>query len=211
MLNWVRRSSWGWWDESDDTALQKQGLEFKPWRSEAEHATSWSRKILIILMTLCFFEVLKLERRTNPRASAWQVTVFNRRPWHKSYNNENCMTFNHIYFQKKMSKMLLTPSSLNIPLSFNIPLNIPFIHYKPRIAVAILDLSWMKMIWREWKIEENCHVLVEEFHGNFHSKTLGCKKIKSVFRDVKWCLNTSWGLKGLINWPLCCWDRIYTQ
>ena len=22
-----------------------------------------------------------------------------------------------------------------------------FIHYKPRIAVAILDLQWMKMIW----------------------------------------------------------------
>ena len=34
-----------------------------------------------------------------------------------------------------------------------------FIHYKPRIAVAILDLKWMKMTWGEWKIKENCHIL----------------------------------------------------
>ena len=35
------------------------------------------------------------------------------------------------------------------------------------------------------KIEENCHVLVDQSHGNFRSKTLCCRKIKSVFRDVK--------------------------
>ena len=55
----------------------------------------------------------------------------------------------------------------------------------------------MKMIWCGLKIEENYHVLVNQFHRNFRSKTLGCRKIKSVFRDVKWCLNASWGLKGL--------------
>ena len=27
-----------------------------------------------------------------------------------------------------------------------------FIHYNPRIAVAILDLYWMKMIWKYKKI-----------------------------------------------------------
>ena len=73
-----------------------------------------------------------------------------------------------------------------------------FIHYKPRIAVAIPDLKWMKMIWSGWKIKENCHVLVNQFHGNFHSKTVSCRKMKSVFMDVKWCFNASWGLKGLI-------------
>ena len=56
----------------------------------------------------------------------------------------------------------------------------------------------MKMIWCGWKSKENCHVLVNLFHGNIHSKTLCCSKIKSVFRDVKWCFNASWGLKGLI-------------
>ena len=47
------------------------------------------------------------------------------------------------------------------------------------------------------KIKDNYHVLVNQFHGNFHSKTLGCRKIKCVFRDVKWCFNASWRLKGL--------------
>ena len=60
----------------------------------------------------------------------------------------------------------------------------------------------MKMIWNGWKIEENCHALVNQSHGNFCSKTLCCRKIKSVFRDVKWCFNASWGLKGLICYRL---------
>ena len=72
-----------------------------------------------------------------------------------------------------------------------------FIHYKPRIAVAILDMWWMKMIWSRWKSKENCHVLVNQFHWNFRSKTLSCGKIKSVFRDLKWCFKASCGLKGL--------------
>ena len=72
-----------------------------------------------------------------------------------------------------------------------------FIHYKPRIAVAIHDLQWMKMIWCGLKIKVNHHVLVNQFHGNFNSKTLCFRKIKSVFRDVKRCFNASWGLKEL--------------
>ena len=40
-------------------------------------------------------------------------------------------------------------------------------------------------------------VLVNQFHGNFRSKTLSFRKIKYVFSDVKWCFNASWGLKGL--------------
>ena len=74
-----------------------------------------------------------------------------------------------------------------------------FIHYKPQIAVTILDLYWMKMIWSGWKIKKNYHVLANQFHGNFRSKTLGCRQIMFFFRDVKWCFNASWGLKGLIN------------
>ena len=42
-LNWARRTSWGWWDDLDDTVLQTQDSKFEPWRSEAEHATSRSR------------------------------------------------------------------------------------------------------------------------------------------------------------------------
>ena len=53
------------------------------------------------------------------------------------------------------------------------------------------------MPWSGWKIKENCHVLVNQFHENFHSKTLSCRGIRSVLGDVIWCFNTSWGLKGL--------------
>ena len=53
------------------------------------------------------------------------------------------------------------------------------------------------MIWRGLKIKGNCHVLVSQFRENFRSKTLSYRQSKSVFRDVKWCFNASWGLKGL--------------
>ena len=48
-LNWARRTSWGWWDEWDDTALQTQDSKFKPWMFEAKHATSRSRRLPRIL------------------------------------------------------------------------------------------------------------------------------------------------------------------
>ena len=49
-LNWVSRTSWWWWDEWDDTALQTQDSKFEPCRSEAEHATSRSRRLPTILI-----------------------------------------------------------------------------------------------------------------------------------------------------------------
>ena len=48
-LNWARKTSWGWWDDWDDTVLQTQDSKFEPWRSEAEHATSRSRRLPAIL------------------------------------------------------------------------------------------------------------------------------------------------------------------
>ena len=48
-LNWARRTPWRWWNEWDDTALQTQDLKLKPWRSDAEHATSRSQRIPTIL------------------------------------------------------------------------------------------------------------------------------------------------------------------
>ena len=38
---------------------------------------------------------------------------------------------------------------------------------------------------------ENSHVLVKQFHGNCHSKTPSCRKIKYVLRDVKLCFIAS--------------------
>ena len=66
-LNWARRTSWGWWEEWDDTVLQTQDLKFKPWRSEAEHHTSRSRRPPSILNVHAWarsFASLKLERHS---------------------------------------------------------------------------------------------------------------------------------------------------
>ena len=48
------------------------------------------------------------------------------------------------------------------------------------------------------------YLLVNQIHGNFRSKTLCCRKMKSVFTDVKVCFNASRGHKE----TSChvCWD-----
>ena len=45
-----------------------------------------------------------------------------------------------------------------------------FIHYKPRIAVAILDLQWMKMTWSGWWMEKNYRNYINLFHKKNRSK-----------------------------------------
>ena len=71
-LNWARRTSWGWWDDLDDTVLQTQDSKFEPWRFEAEHATSQSRRLPTILPftrgwgrnIFCFFQTAVTGKRT---------------------------------------------------------------------------------------------------------------------------------------------------
>ena len=71
-LNWARRTSWGWWDDWDDTVLQTHDSKFEPWRSEAEHATSRSRRLPTILTftrgwgrnIFCFFQADETGNRT---------------------------------------------------------------------------------------------------------------------------------------------------
>ena len=48
-LNLARITCWRWWDEWEDTALQTRDSKFVTWRSEAEHATSRSRRLPTIL------------------------------------------------------------------------------------------------------------------------------------------------------------------
>ena len=71
-----------------------------------------------------------------------------------------------------------------------------FIHFKPRIAVAILDLQWMKMTWSGWQMKKIL-LFLKQFQENCRYKTTRFQEIKSFFSDVKWCFNASWGLKGL--------------
>ena len=77
-LNWARRTSWGWWD---DTVLQTQDSKFGPWGSEAEHATSRSRRLPTILTFTrgweeTFFVSFKPPSPgTEPRTLAWKAAV----------------------------------------------------------------------------------------------------------------------------------------
>ena len=80
-LNWARRISWEWWYEWDDTVLQTQGSKLEPWRSEAEHATSRSRRLPAILSFTSgrgrnIFVSFKPPRsRNEPRTLTWKAAV----------------------------------------------------------------------------------------------------------------------------------------
>ena len=80
-LNWARRTSWGWWDDWDDTVLQTQDSKFEPWRSEAEHATSRSRRFPTILTFTRgwgrnnFVSFKPPRPGTEPRTLAWKAAV----------------------------------------------------------------------------------------------------------------------------------------
>ena len=80
-LNWARRTSWGWWDDWDDTALQTQDSKFDPRRSEAEHATSRSRRLPTILTFTrgwgrnIFVSFKPPRPGTEPRSLAWRAAV----------------------------------------------------------------------------------------------------------------------------------------
>ena len=80
-LNWARRTSWGWWDDWDDTVLQTQDSKFEPWRSEAEHVTSRSRRLPTILTFTrgwgrnIFVSFKPPRPGTEPRTLAWKAAV----------------------------------------------------------------------------------------------------------------------------------------
>ena len=80
-LNWARITSWGWWDEWHDAVLQTQDLKFEPWQSEAEHATSRSRRLPTILSFTrgwgrnIFVSFKPPRLGTEPRTLAWKAPV----------------------------------------------------------------------------------------------------------------------------------------
>ena len=89
-LNWARRTSWGWWDDWDDTVLQTQDSKFEPWRSEAEHATSRSRRLPTVLtFTRGWEETFLFLSNRRDRESNPEPTTLGPPPY---YNNNNWFT-----------------------------------------------------------------------------------------------------------------------
>ena len=70
-LSWAMRTSRGWWNEWDDTAVQAHDLEFELWWSEAEHATEAPHITESLRVsgkeTFCFFETWRGQWGSNPR------------------------------------------------------------------------------------------------------------------------------------------------
>ena len=79
----ARRTTWGWWDEWDDTSLKTHDSKIDPRRSEAEHATARSRRLPPIFILyewaekkhFCFIETLRPEMY--PRSPTFQSGSFN--------------------------------------------------------------------------------------------------------------------------------------
>ena len=76
-LNWTRRTSWGWWDEWDDTALQTQIRA----RARLLSATEAPHNIESLRVsggeTFCFFETWRPEWGSNPGSPTFQAGSFN--------------------------------------------------------------------------------------------------------------------------------------
>ena len=80
-LNWVRRTSWRWWDDWDDTVLQTQDSKFESWRFVAKHATARSRRLPTILIFTrgwgrnIFVSFKPPRPGAEPRTLAWKAVV----------------------------------------------------------------------------------------------------------------------------------------
>ena len=80
-LNWAMRTSWGWWDDWDDTVLQTQDSKFEPWRSEAEHATSRSRRLPTILTFRVWDVRTELNNNWHWLLVRWKATQMSHLYW----------------------------------------------------------------------------------------------------------------------------------
>ena len=135
-LNWARRTSWGWWDDWDDTVLQTQNSKFEPWRSEAEHATSRSRRLPTILTFTRgwrrnnFVSFKPPRPGTEPRTLAWKAAVLTTTlgpppcsawmDWCRRVDHAPCYTacnrFSSIRMSSNGTKSTTTSSHLSTPL-----------------------------------------------------------------------------------------------
>ena len=86
-LSWARRTSWGRWDDWGDTVLQTQDSKFEPWRSEADHATSRSRRLPTILtFTRGWGRIFFISFKPCSATWIWRIS----RSLHRYLNTQHC-------------------------------------------------------------------------------------------------------------------------
>ena len=111
--------------------------------------------------------------------------------WFQIENNPLVfMVYTNIFQRRKLSKGQLPLNPLKPEFTIVI-----FIHYKQRIAVAILDLQWMNMTWSGWQMKKIL-LLLKQFHDSFCHKPPGFRKLSHssvMWNDV---LMHREGLKG---------------
>ena len=93
------------------------------------------------------------------------------------------------FVEKTATNYVLTVSSLNSPWSSSCTTSRELLsQFSPCSAWRWLEVGgkWKKYI-----------VIFQIVPYKFRSKSPGFQEIKSFFRDAKWCLDASWGFRGL--------------
>ena len=106
----------------DDTALQTQGSQFEPWRSEAKHATSCSRRLATIFNLdesagKKYFVSLKLEGQTGVRARDLREKLLS-----NSWLSPRPLDIPHLYLNCRRAFSIHETTEINCYFSWNAPI-----------------------------------------------------------------------------------------
>ena len=140
-LKWARKTSWWRWDDLDDTVLQTQDSNFVSWRSEAEHATSRSRRLPTILTftrgwrrnIFCFLQAAGTGNRTpNSGVKGSGANHYPRAPaqWHISNLNGTMALVHVLHLCKAKMQRTVYISSKQLP---------PFVFTRHNLGLAGID------------------------------------------------------------------------
>ena len=140
--------------ERDDTALQTQDSKFKPWRSEAEHATPRSRRLPTILSFTSgwgrniFVSFKPLRPGNEPRTLAWKAAVLTTTLGPPPISFGNILVKNPVQDRKgeQWNDKLVSYVWANINPCPAELLQLYFSSFEAGIANAISSFKWRKIL-----------------------------------------------------------------
>ena len=124
----------------------------------------------------------------SPSTSLWVKEIGSQQdsmPWIRTETSRGCMFSLHLSW-------FLQPFQAWIYHCHLYPLQAANCCRNSRLVVNKDDLKWVKNV-------RKLPCISKSFIDIFLLKPLSFSKIKSVFRDLRWCFNASWGIKGLIK------------